>query len=152
MKARAINSITKADVNENVHAANTNNANEPVLIKKEVINTVTLTGNLGSEPEITEMTNGIKKAKFRMATNRYYKNKQGEWQSETSWHNVIAWGKLAVQAQKSLEKGAPACIEGKLNYRMFTDKNGITRFYSEIIARSLTVFPKKEIAEQKIAA
>ena len=83
MKA-TVNTTTEANVNVNVQAENNVTTNQSALIKKEVINNVTLTGNLGAEPEVVELSNGLKKAKFRVATNRYFKNKQGEWQNETS--------------------------------------------------------------------
>jgi single-strand DNA-binding protein len=148
------NMNTNTDTQEGAigSAAVSNSAEATGLIKKEVVNRVTLTGNLGGAPEIVELTNGMKKAKFRVATNRYFKNKQGEWQSETSWHNVIAWGKLAIQAQKNLEKGSPVSLDGKLSYRMFTDKEGVSRFYAEIVVSRLVALPKKEEVEQKMAA
>lgn len=147
---------TQADVNVLAPAANVNAssaANESALIKKEVINKVSIMGHLGAAPEITELTSGMKKAKFRVATNRYFKNKQGEWQSETTWHNVIAWGKLALQAQK-LDKGVAVSLDGRLSYRLYTDDKGQQRFYTEVIAQSITAFPRKEkeVEPVKIAA
>ncbi|MBC7865664.1 MAG: single-stranded DNA-binding protein [Bacteroidia bacterium] len=136
--------------------AEQNNAGTDVqtLVKKEVINKIMLTGNTGGVPEMIEMTSGMQKAKFRVATNRYFKNKEGEWQSETTWHNVVAWGRLAIIAQKNLDKGTPVNIEGKINYRMYVDKDGVSRFYTEVVANQLVALPKKEkeAVSQKLAA
>jgi single-strand DNA-binding protein len=140
------NANTQSNVKLNVIATNTNasaNTQEPALIKKEVVNKVAIIGHMGTDPEIKEFTNALKKAKFRVATNRYFKNKQNEWQSETTWHNVIAWGPLAEQAQSKLAKGMAVNIEGKLNYRMYTDEKGVDRFYTEIVATSLVAIPAK---------
>jgi single-strand DNA-binding protein len=123
---------------------NTSVANEPALVKKEIINKVSISGHLGNDPEVTVLTSGMKKAKFRIATNRYFKNKEGEWQSETTWHNVIAWSDLAAVAEQQFKKGMAISVEGRLNYRMFVDANGVERFYTEIIAKSMVTAQAKQ--------
>ena len=109
-----------------------------------MINRVSISGHLGNDPEVMELTSGMKRAKFRVATNRYFKNKEGEWQSETTWHNVIAWSDLAVIAEQQLKKGSAVSIEGRLNYRMYHDERGVERFYTEIIAKSMVAAQAKE--------
>lgn len=128
--------------NANAAAANTGN-----LVKKEIINKVSIIGNLGAAPELTELTNGMVKATFRVATNRYYKNKNNEWQSETTWHNVAAWGSLADLSKKYLSKGSPVSVEGRLSYRMYSDGNGLERFHTEIVASRLVVIPARKTEE-----
>lgn len=143
---------TQADVKVNVHAENThvNGAtSEPALIKKEIVNKVTLTGHLGSNPEIIEVTSGMKRAKFRVATNRYFKNKAGEWQSETTWHNVVAWGRLAGIAEQQFKKGTAVSVDGKLNYRMYQDASGVERFYTEVVAYSMVAVPAAKQSEKE---
>ena len=75
-------------------------------------NRVQLIGNLGTNPEVKTMDAGTKMARFRMATNESYRNNKGEKITETQWHTVIAWGKIAEIAEKYLVKGKEVIIEG----------------------------------------
>ena len=78
-----------------------------------------------------------------MATNENYKNAKGEKVTETQWHNVVAWGKLADIAEKYLVKGTEVVIEGKLVNRNYTDKQGVKRYATEIQANELLILTKK---------
>jgi single-strand DNA-binding protein len=109
----------------------------------EVKNRVQLVGNLGKTPEIKVFDNN-KLAKFTVATSEYKKNKNGEFITETQWHNIAAWGKQADLAQKLFEKGSKVSVEGKLTTRSYTDKEGNKRYFTEIIATELTLITKKE--------
>ena len=80
-------------------------------------NRVQLIGNLGATPEIKELDNGNKMARFTVATSDFYTNKKGEKVTETQWHNIVIWGKLADIAEKYLEKGSQVVIDGKLTTR-----------------------------------
>lgn len=95
-------------------------------------NKVQLIGNLGNAPEIKIIEGGKKMARFNMATNETYRNAQGEKQTETQWHSLIAWGKVADIAEKFLSKGAEVAIEGKLTNRSYTDKQGVKKYITEI--------------------
>ncbi len=100
-------------------------------------NKVQLIGNLGNAPEVKNTENGKKLARFSMATNETYRGRTGEKITETTWHNVVAWGKVADIAEKFLTKGKEVAIEGKLINRSYTDKDGIKRFVTEIQVNEL---------------
>ena len=100
-------------------------------------NKVQLIGNLGNAPEVKNTENGKKLARFSMATNESYRGRTGEKITETTWHNIVAWGKVADIAEKFLTKGKEVAIEGKLINRSYTDKDGIKRYITEIQVNEL---------------
>jgi single-strand DNA-binding protein len=100
-------------------------------------NSVRLMGNLGAAPEVKTIADNKKLAKFSVATNESYKNEKGEKVTETYWHNVMAWGKLAGIVEKYLQKGSEVAIEGKLTNRSYTDKDGVKRYVTEILANEV---------------
>ena len=100
-------------------------------------------GNLGNAPEVKTIADNKKLAKFSMATNETYKNEKGEKVTETYWHNVIVWGKLAGIAEKYLQKGSEVAIEGKLTNKSYTDKDGNKRYVTEIIANEILMMGGK---------
>jgi single-strand DNA-binding protein len=100
-------------------------------------NKVQLIGNLGNAPEVKNTENGKKLARFSMATNETYRGRTGEKITETTWHNVVAWGKVADIAEKFLTKGKEVAIEGKLINHSYTDKDGIKRYVTEIQVNEL---------------
>ena len=100
-------------------------------------NIVQLIGNLGNAPEVKNTENGKKLARFSMVTNETYRGRTGEKITETTWHNVVAWGKVADIAEKFLTKGKEVAIEGKLINRSYTDKDGIKRYVTEIQVNEL---------------
>lgn len=100
-------------------------------------NSVRLMGNLGAAPEVKTIADNKKLAKFSVATNESYKNEKGEKVTETYWHNVVAWGKLAGIVEKYLQKGSEVAIEGKLTNRSYTDKDGVKRYVTEILANEV---------------
>jgi len=99
-----------------------------------MVNRVILVGNLGRDPEIRTLENGAKVAKFSIATNENYKDKSGEWQKQTEWHEIVAWRTLADRAESSLKKGASVYLEGKLSTRSWQDKDGNNRKTTEVVA------------------
>lgn len=101
------------------------------------MNSVQLTGNLGTAPEIRVFDNGSKLARFSMATNDRYTNKKGEPATETYWHSIIAWGRLADMAERLLDKGKEVKVSGKIVNKSYVDKNGIKRWSSEVEARDI---------------
>lgn len=109
-------------------------------------NKVQLLGNLGAAPEIRTIESGRKLAKLRLATNETYKNSEGEKVTDTQWHNVVAWGATADVAERFLDKGSEVLVEGKLQYRDYTDKDGIKRTVAEIQAVNLLLLDKKVAA------
>ncbi|MBL0145906.1 MAG: single-stranded DNA-binding protein [Chitinophagaceae bacterium] len=95
-------------------------------------NKVQLIGNLGNAPEVKTTENGKKLARFSMATNETDTGRTGRKETETTWHNIIAWGKVADIAEKFLTKGKEVALEGKLVNRSYTDKEGVKRYITEI--------------------
>jgi single-strand DNA-binding protein len=95
-------------------------------------NRVILVGNLGADPEIRITATGKKMARFQLATNESYQNSQGEKVTETQWHQLVAWGKVADKAELELQKGAEVSVEGKLVHRSYVDKDGAKKYISEI--------------------
>ena len=106
-------------------------------------NKVQLIGNLGGTPEVKTTENGKKLCRFSIATNESYRNAQGEKISETTWHQLIAWGAIAEIAEKYLDKGSEVAIEGKLINRNYTDKEGTKRFITEIQVNELLLLSSK---------
>jgi|ERR1700741_3465108 len=109
-------------------------------------NKVTLIGNLGNNPEIKTFDDNKKVARLSLATNETYKNKQGEKVTETTWHNVVAWGRLAEVSEKFLRKGAEICVEGKLVNKSWIDKDGNTRYSTEIQVNDIVLLSHQSAA------
>jgi single-strand DNA-binding protein len=97
------------------------------------VNKVILIGNLGRDPEVRYMPNGEAVCNFSIATTDSWKDKSGERQEKTEWHNIVIYRKLAEIAGEYLEKGRPVYIEGRLQTRKW-EKDGVTRYSTEIIA------------------
>lgn len=102
-------------------------------------NKVQLIGRLGQDPEIRTLESGKKVAHFNLATNESYKNSEGTKIDETTWHSIVAWNGLAELTSRYLSKGKEVCIEGRINYRTFTDKNGNQKSVTEIVATDLVM-------------
>ena len=103
------------------------------------VNKAILLGNLGKDPEVRHLENGRAVANFSIATSETYKNKQGEKVTNTEWHNVVLWSPLAEIAEKYLKKGNQVYIEGKMTTRSYDDKDGVTKYISEVVGRDLTL-------------
>ncbi len=106
-------------------------------------NSVRLIGFLGGAPELKEISKTKKLAKVSVATNESYKNEKGEKVEETQWHNLVMWDKQADFADKYLTKGAEVAVEGKLMNKTYTDKDGVKRFYTEIVVNEIMMVGKK---------
>ena len=107
-----------------------------------VKNRVQLVGNLGATPEVKNLENGNKVARFSVATSENYLNKKGEKISATHWHNVVAWGKLAGIAENLLQKGNEVVVDGKLSSRSYIAKDGSKKYITEVIAQELLLNSK----------
>lgn len=107
-------------------------------------NSVKLIGHLGQKPEIKDLENGNKVARFSMATNDSYKNKAGEKVENTEWHSLVAWGKTAELAEKFLEKGKEIAIEGRLTHRSYDDKDGVKKYITEVVVNEFTMLGSKK--------
>ncbi|HVE61773.1 MAG TPA: single-stranded DNA-binding protein [Chitinophagaceae bacterium] len=106
-------------------------------------NKVQLIGNLGNAPEIKTLDGGKKLARFSMATNESYRNAKGEKITETQWHTLIAWGKVADIAEKFLVKGSEVAIEGKLVNRSYNDKDGNKKYITEVQVNEVLMLGEK---------
>lgn len=102
-------------------------------------NHIQLIGRLGANPEIRILDNGSKVARFNIAINESYTNKQGERVSDVQWHTVVAWGNLATIAEKILQKGTQVTVDGRLNKRSYNAKDGSKRIATEVVANELFV-------------
>ena len=96
-------------------------------------NSFQLIGNLGKDVIMSTFENGTKKASIVLATNDFYTNNKGEKIKQTEWHNLVAWGKTAELMSESLTKGNEVAIQGKLSSRSYDDKEGVTKYITEII-------------------
>jgi single-strand DNA-binding protein len=110
-------------------------------------NKVQLIGNLGQAPEVKTTETGKKLAQFSVATNESYQNAQGEKVTETQWHQVVAWGKLAEIVEKYLVKGKEVAIEGKLVNRNYIDKQGVKHYVTEVVASDLLMLGPNKTAQ-----
>ncbi|MDC1471918.1 single-stranded DNA-binding protein [Flavobacteriaceae bacterium] len=105
-------------------------------------NKVQLIGNLGNDPEIITLDSGKKLAKFSLATNEYYKDADGQKQTKTEWHNLVAWNKTAELIENYVTKGKEIAIEGKLTNRTWDDKEGNKRYTTEVVVSEVVLFGK----------
>src|SRR5579885_1256231 len=104
------------------------------------VNKVILLGNLGKDPEVKYTPQGTAVAKLTLATNERYKDKDGQWQDRTEWHNVVLWQRLAEIAGEYLKKGSKVYIEGRLQTRSWEDKQTNQKKYmTEIVASDLVL-------------
>ncbi|MDA0714818.1 MAG: single-stranded DNA-binding protein, partial [Bacteroidetes bacterium] len=97
------------------------------------INKVILVGNLGKDPEVRHLEGGSAVANFTLATSENYTDKNGQRVTQTEWHNVVLWRRQAEIAEKYLSKGRQVYIEGKLRTRSWTDRDGNTRYTTEVV-------------------
>lgn len=111
-----------------------------------MVNRVILIGNLGRDAEIRNLPNGSKVARFPIATNENYKDKAGNWQTITDWHDIVAWRNLADRAERDCKKGNTVYIEGKLRRRKYTDQNGIERVAVEVEAETIRLLDRKDMS------
>ncbi len=102
------------------------------------INKVIIVGNLGKDPEVRYIPNGQAVANFTVATNESWTNKtNGQREERTEWHRIVAWGKLAEFCKGYLNKGKQVYIEGRIQTRQWEDKEGNSRWTTEVIAQTL---------------
>ena len=110
---------------------------------RSIRNKVQLIGNLGAHPEVKELENGLKLAKFSLATNDHYTNADGEKVTETDWHQVVAWNKTAELIENYLKKGSEVALEGKLSTRSWQDESGQKRYATEVICQEILFLDNK---------
>ena len=111
-----------------------------------MLNKVQLIGRLGKKPEINYIQPDVPVARYTLATNESYKNKDGEWVEQTEWHNIVSWRNNAKYAESYLDKGMLIYIEGKLQTRTW-EKDGVVRYSTEIITNMIRLLEKKANSE-----
>lgn len=114
------------------------------------VNKVIILGNVGQDPEIRQGNFIV--AALSIATTRKWRDKAGETQSETEWHRVSAFGRLAEIISQYVRKGDPIYIEGRLRTRKYEDKQGVERWVTEIIAEQLQLLRQKDSDEKPVQA
>tara|TARA_B100000959_G_scaffold171342_1_gene179440 strand:+ start:38 stop:475 length:438 start_codon:yes stop_codon:yes gene_type:complete len=118
-------------------------------MQKSSVNKVILVGHIGNKPEGRYTPNGVSTATFSLATNESWLGADNEKQERTEWHNIVAWNKLADFATEYLQKGQLVYIEGRIQSRMYKDKENISRRISEIVSTSITPLEWKNINDEK---
>ena len=112
------------------------------------VNKVILIGHLGKDPELKYTPSGVPVAKFSVATTEVFKDKTGEQQKRTEWHNIVAWKRLAEICGEYLTKGKQVYIEGSIQSRQWEDQSGNKRTSYEIVARQMTMLGSRSDSER----
>lgn len=112
-----------------------------------MVNKVILIGNLGKDPELKHLEGNLAVARMSVATNENYKDKNGDWQKHTEWHDIVMWRDLAERAEKQLKKGDTVYVEGKLTHRKYKDKDNNDRYVTEVVANTFRSLERKEKGE-----
>jgi single-strand DNA-binding protein len=108
------------------------------------LNKAIIIGNLGADPEIRTTASGAKVAQFSVATSRSWTGRDNQQQEKTEWHRIVAWSKLADIVERYLKKGNQVYIEGEIQYRSYDDKDGVTKYTTEINAREMMMLGGRE--------
>ncbi len=108
------------------------------------VNKVILVGNLGKDPELRYTPSGTAVTTFSMATTERYKDREGNRQEKTEWHNIVAWRQLAEICGKFLHKGKQVYIEGKIQTRSYDDRDGNKRYITEIVADQMQMLGSRD--------
>ena len=111
-------------------------------------NQVTLIGNVGDDPKVTHLDDGKIVARFPMATNEHYRNKQGEKVQNTDWHYIKAWGKTAEIIEKHVAKGKQVAVSGKLKSNTFTTEDGNQRTVMDIVIDEILLLGGKSVTDE----
>jgi single-strand DNA-binding protein len=110
-------------------------------LKNKIMNTlrnsVRLYGNVGQDPEVKSLENGTKLAKFSLATLDKHKDAKGEWVDETTWHNLVVFGKQVDIVEKYVNKGDKLFVEGKLTNRSYEGKDGAKKYFTEVVINEI---------------
>ena len=114
------------------------------------VNKVILIGNLGRDPELRYLPSGQAVTKFSLATGSRWKDKDGQWQDRTDWHNIVAFGKTAEICNEYLKKGRQVYIEGRIQTRSYDDRDGNKKWFTEIVAQSMQMLGRKGEGEEEI--
>ncbi len=108
------------------------------------VNKAIIVGNLGADPELRSTSGGTKVANLSVATSRRWNDRNGQPQEKTEWHRIVLWDKLAEIGERYLKKGDSVYIEGEIEYRQYQDKDGVTKYSTEIRAREMVMLGSRE--------
>jgi len=109
-----------------------------------MVNKVILVGRVGQDPEVRRLDSGAVVAKFSLATNERWRDKDGNQQESTEWHNVVLWRGLAEVTEKYVKKGRQVYIEGKLTHRKYTDANGVEKYITDVVANTMQMLGSRD--------
>lgn len=112
------------------------------------VNHVFILGNVGNDPKVSDIGDNRRAAQFSVATNERRKDSAGQPVDVTEWHNIVALGSLADIASKYIRKGTQVAVEGKLRTRDWTDKAGVKRYTTEIVASNIQLLGGKRDGQQ----
>ncbi|MEW5878518.1 MAG: single-stranded DNA-binding protein [Acidobacteriota bacterium] len=112
------------------------------------VNKVIIVGNVGREVELRHTPSGVAVARFSVATNERWRDKDGNRQEHTEWHTVVAWGKLGEFCQQYVTKGRQVYVEGSLRTRTYDDDKGNRRYFTEIRAQTIQLLGRREGAAE----
>lgn len=112
------------------------------------VNKAIIVGNLGKDPEVRYLPSGDAVANITVATSSKYKNKAGEMVEETEWHRISFFGKLAEVVGQYLKKGSPVYVEGKIKTRKYTDKDGVEKYSTDIVASEMQMLGGKPNSDE----
>jgi single-strand DNA-binding protein len=107
------------------------------------VNKVILIGNLGKDPELRYLPSGEPVVKFPLATGARWKDKNGQFQERTDWHNIVAFRRQAEVCNEYLKKGSPVYVEGRIQTRSFDDRDGNKRWVTEIVAQTVRMLGRR---------
>jgi len=111
------------------------------------LNKAILIGNLGRDPEVRYTPSGVAVANFTIATSENWTNKEGQKETRTEWHRIVAFGKLAEICGEYLSKGRQVYIEGRIQTRDWEDKEGIKRYTTEIVANQMLMLGGRDMGD-----
>lgn len=117
-----------------------------------MVNKVILVGNVGKDPEVRYLDNGVAVAQFSLATSETYKDKAGQRQTRTEWHNIVLWRGLAEVAEKYVKKGHPLYIEGKITNRSYDAQDGSKKYITEIVGNEMKMLGSRTANEGQSAS
>lgn len=103
-----------------------------------------LIGHLGHDPEVKELESGRLMCKISLATSEMFTDDRGNKVKDTQWHHLVGWGKVAEIAMEYLKKGMEIAVEGRLKHRSYEDKEGQTRYFTEVVINELMLLKKAE--------
>jgi single-strand DNA-binding protein len=113
------------------------------------LNKCMIIGNLGRDPEMRYTPSGQAVTQFTVATNRNFRDQQGEWQKETEWFRVVVWGQQAERAAENLRKGNKVYVEGRIQTRQWEDQTGQKRYTTELVANQVSSLERRDRGDEE---